>query len=219
MADDPSQTAAPRAPDDTRPGDAETESVAEAASPEGPEPGPQAHGEGAGASAEASLLAQLDAATAEAQAEKERALRALADLENVRRRAQREAEDARRNAKAGLLEDLLPLIDPFTLGLDAAKTHPGAEAFTQGFSMILQQFEQVLAQHGVEKLDPLGEAFDPQWHEASAERPDDAHASGVVLEVQRVGYRLQGRLLRPAQVVVSSGPAQAHPAEATDASA
>lgn len=155
------------------------------------------------------LLKKLDEQSAEAKAAKERYLRTVADLENFRKRAIREKDDVRLSAKVGLVEDLLPVLDNFRLGLESAASHEGGEAFVEGFKMVLNQLEGVLETNGVESLVPAGELFDPNLHEAVSHAPSDSVAEGRVLDVHRAGYRMQGRLVRPATVVVSSGPLDA----------
>ena len=151
------------------------------------------------------LLRKLDEATAEATAQKERYLRTVADLENYRKRALREKEEARRQANCGLVEDLLPVLDNFRLGLKSAEMHEGGTAFAEGFRMILTQMESALKQNGLEEIKPEEEAFDPNFHEAVGHVPHESIEDGHVVEVHRIGYRLHERLLRPAAVVISNG--------------
>ncbi|NBD37279.1 MAG: nucleotide exchange factor GrpE [Verrucomicrobia bacterium] len=152
------------------------------------------------------LLQKLDEAVAEANANKERYLRTVADLENYRKRAVREKEEARKQAASSLMEDLLPVLDNFQLGLKSAEMHEGGGAFAEGFRMVLKQLESTLTENGLTPIQPEGEVFDPNYHESVAHLSHDEVPEGHVIEVQRVGYRLQERLLRPASVVVSSGP-------------
>lgn len=151
------------------------------------------------------LLRKLDEATAEIQIQKERYLRTVADLENYRKRSLREKEEARRQANCNLLEDLLPVLDNFRLGLKSAEQHEGGAVFAEGFRMILTQMESALRSNGLEEIRPEGAAFDPNFHECVAHLPNGSVPEGHVIEVQRVGYRIQERLLRPAIVIVSSG--------------
>lgn len=155
------------------------------------------------------LLRKLDEVTAEAQAHRNDYLRAVADLDNYRKRALREKDEARLRAEGAVLEDCLPVLDNFRLGLQAARQHEAGKAFAEGFAMVLSQFESLLRQHGVEELAPYGEPFDPNLHESVAHLPNDDIAEGHVSEVQRVGYKHRDRLLRAAVVVVSSGSAEA----------
>ena len=160
------------------------------------------------------LLQKLDEATAEVNAHKERYLRTVADLENYRKRAVREKEEARKQATCGLLEDILPILDNFKLGLQSAEQHEGGKAFAEGFKMILTQMESALKQNGLEEINPEGAAFDPNYHESISHLPSDSVQDGHIIEVHRIGYKIQERLLRPAQVVVSSGaPAESNKEE------
>lgn len=154
------------------------------------------------------LLQKLEEATAEVNVQKERYLRTVADLENYRKRSVREKEEARKQANCGILEDLLPVLDHFQLGLKAAEEHEGGKAFAEGFRMILKQMEAALKQNGLEEINPEQEVFDPNFHESIAHMPDPSVEDGHIIEVHRVGYRIHERLLRPAQVVVSSGAPQ-----------
>ena len=151
------------------------------------------------------LMQKLDEATQEVNAHKERYLRTIADLENYRKRAVREKEEARKQATFGLLEDILPVLDNFKLGLQAAESHEDGNVFAEGFKMILSQMESALKQNGLEEINPEGELFDPNYHESLSHVASDSVAEGHVVLVHRIGYRIRERLLRPAQVVVSSG--------------
>lgn len=171
----------------------------------------------ADADAFSELVKKLDEATAEVAEQKERYLRTVADLENYRKRSLREKEEARRQANFGLVEDLLPVLDNFKLGLKSAEQHEGGAVFAEGFRMILTQMESALKQNGLEEIKPEKAVFDPNFHEAVAHVPHDEIEDGHIVEVQRIGYKLHERLLRPAAVTISSGaPAQAEPAEAPE---
>ncbi len=104
------------------------------------------------------------------------------------------------------MEELLPVIDNLALGLAAAKA-PNADlaGLVGGISMVETQLKAALANHGLKEINPAGESFDPNLHEALSQQPSSEVAEGVVLQVIRTGYSLNGRLLRPAAVVVSSG--------------
>lgn len=154
------------------------------------------------------LFRQIDALQVELKTAKERYMRSVADMENFRKRAVREKDEARKLALSSLIEDLLPVLDNFQMGLSAAKNHAGGEAFVQGFEMILGQLQGVLRDNGVKELHPVGEAFDPNLHESIAYQPSDDQPEGHVVSVERVGYVLHERLIRPASVVVSKGTEQ-----------
>jgi molecular chaperone GrpE len=150
---------------------------------------------------------QVAAAKKEASDNYERYMRAVADLENFRRRTVREKEELRQFAAGRVLEDLLPVIDNLALGLAAAK-QPNADLKTLvgGIEMVGTQLKTALTQHGLKEINPMGQPFDPNQHESIAQAPSADVAEGNVLQVVRIGYSLNGRLLRPASVVVSGGP-------------
>lgn len=164
---------------------------------------------GSQAAPNSDLAAQLAAAKQEAAAHHERYLRSVADLENFRKRSVREKEELRQFAAGRVLEDLLPVLDNFALGLAAAKA-PNADLKTLvgGIEMVGTQLKSALSGHGLKEIAPTCQAFDPNLHEAISQQPSAEVAEGTVLQVVRIGYSLNGRLLRPASVVVSSGPAK-----------
>jgi molecular chaperone GrpE len=147
-------------------------------------------------------------AAAEAEKYRDLAMRTAADFDNFRKRAAREKEEAIRYANSSLLEDLLPLIDNFELGLDAAKSAPNADAILQGLGMVSRQFRDFLTSAGVEEVKTEGVDFDPNFMEAVGQEHDTDTAEGKVLRQTRRGYKLRDRLLRPASVFVSKGPAK-----------
>jgi len=157
----------------------------------------------------AELAAQLAAAKQEAAANLDRYVRSVADLENFRRRTVREKEELRLFAASRVLEDLLPVLDNLGLAVNAAK-QPGADAksLAGGVDMVLTQLKSALTNHGIKEIIPAGQPFDANQHEAISEQPSAEVAEGSVSTVVRTGYSLNGRLLRPASVVVSSGPAK-----------
>lgn len=171
--------------------------------------------EEAGAAVPAAEATSSAAADALAAAKKEAAdnydryLRAVADLENFRRRTLREKDELRQFAASGVLEDLLPVMDNLGLAVQAAK-QPNADlaSLTGGVEMVLSQLKSALTNHGLKEINPAKEAFDPNLHEAISTQASADVAEGTVLTVVRTGYSLNGRLLRPASVVVSSGPAK-----------
>jgi molecular chaperone GrpE len=144
---------------------------------------------------------------AEAEKYRDLALRTAADFDNFRKRAAREKDEAIRYANGSLLADLLPLIDNFELGLEAARSAPGSEAILQGLGMVARQFTDFLASSGVAEIPTADADFDPNVMEAVGQEHDDKVAEGKVLRQTRRGYKLRDRLLRPASVVVSKGPA------------
>jgi molecular chaperone GrpE len=160
--------------------------------------------------APADPAAQLAAAKKEAADNYDRFLRATADLENFRRRTVREKDELRQFAVTRVLEDLLPALDNLALGLAAAR-QPGADlkALTGGVELVLGQLKAALAPHGLKEIVPaVGQSFDPHQHESLSHQPSADVPVEHVLNVVRPGYMLNGRLLRPASVVLSGGPAK-----------
>lgn len=143
------------------------------------------------------LKAQLDEARAEQ-------IRALADIDNQRKRLAREAEQTRRYASERLLSDLLPVADTLDAGLKAGGDDPAR--LREGFALTRRQFIKVLESHGVAELDPKGEPFDPELHQAMAAVDVAGTAPGTVVDVLQKGWRLHERLLRPALVAVVRDP-------------
>lgn len=148
------------------------------------------------------LLADL---RAEADEHRERHLRALAELDNTRKRAQRDVEAAHRFAIERFAADLASVRDSLEMGLQAAAGEH-AEALREGIEMTLRQLDVVLERHGVRVIDPAGEAFDPDLHEAMAVVPAEGHTPDTVVTVVQKGLFLNGRLLRPARVLIAAGP-------------
>jgi len=144
---------------------------------------------------------------AEAARFKDLALRAKADLDNYRKRATRDKEESIRYANASLLEKLLPILDHFDLGLDAARTASDPASITQGMEMVRKQLREFLRTHGVEDVPAEGGVFDPAHHEAVAQEHSADVPEGHVLRQLRKGYKLKDRLLRASSVTVSKGAA------------
>ncbi|MFM2382747.1 MAG: hypothetical protein RL515_734 [Verrucomicrobiota bacterium] len=139
---------------------------------------------------------------------KDTVLRSNADQQNQQRRHQREREDLRKYATAGLLEDLLPALDSLALGLESASTQADGRAVAEGFRMAVGQLRGILSGQGLVEVNPTGQPFDPARHEAVGSEASATVAEGTVLRVARAGWLLHDRVLRPAAVFVSSGPAQ-----------
>jgi len=143
---------------------------------------------------------------ADVAALQQRLLRLQADFENFRRRTQRERSDTYRRANEDLLHALLPVLDHFELGFENADPDDNNESVLDGFRMIFQQTLTALGKFGLAPMETEGQPFDPHLHEAVTHLPsDDIPADAVVAQTRR-GYMLGDRLLRAAQVVVSSGP-------------
>ena len=140
---------------------------------------------------------------AELAAAKDRYARLLADFDNYRKRQAREREDWIRCANESLLKDFLPVADHLQLALARAPVPP--DPFAAGVGMVYDQFIAALEKHGVTPLDATGQPFNPDWHEALSQVPSDTVPEGGVVEQFRRGWCVGGRLMRPAQVIVSSG--------------
>ena len=148
---------------------------------------------------------ELEAALAKAEENWERYLRAAAELDNVRKRASRDVEKARKFALESFGRDLLDVRDSLEMGLAAAES-ADADSLREGSAATLKLLETVMERFGVEQLDPVGEPFDPELHEAMTMQPSaDAEPNSVLTVIQK-GYTLNGRLLRPARVIVAAEP-------------
>jgi molecular chaperone GrpE len=142
---------------------------------------------------------------AEAAKLKDLALRARADLDNFRKRALREKEEAIRYANNGLLERLLPVVDNFELGLDAAKSASDPASILQGMDMVRKQLLEFLRSNGLEEVPADGEVFDPNRHDAVAQEFSTEVPEGQIIRQMRKGYKIKDRLVRASSVVVSKG--------------
>ncbi len=147
-----------------------------------------------------------DSGSTDRAALNDRLLRLQADFENYRKRMLREREAERLRANEGLMQELLPVLDHLELGLKTAEKNKVESSVIQGFEMVLNQALGVLRKFGLEPMDAEGELFDPHAHESVALAPSDTTPRDMVLTQVRRGYRLGSQLLRPAQVVVSTGP-------------
>lgn len=193
------------------------EDVVAATSPAPDAPDP-AHSPEAAAQGFAEALAK---AQAEAADLKDKLLRTLADMENLRRRTEKEVADARTYGVSKFAADMLSVADNIRRALEAAPADAdGAlKALIDGVALTERDLANKLEQHGVRKVDPKGEKFDPNFHQAMFEAPNPALPNGHVMEVVQVGYRIGDRVLRPALVgVARGGPKAAEPA-GPDASA
>lgn len=171
------------------------------ASHDKPEP---AAPEAAPASAPPAL--DLDRAQAELESMKDRHLRLQADFDNFRKRTQRERSELALRAIEDLVRELLPVVDHFELGLKTSARQGTVAAVHDGFAMVYDQLLAVLRKVGVVPVDAHEAAFNPLEHAAVAHLPSDEYPADAIMEQTRRGYRMGDKLLRPVQVVVSSGP-------------
>jgi molecular chaperone GrpE len=153
------------------------------------------------------LESELQAARIEAAEAKENMLRMQADMENLRKRLVREHEKSRLRTLEHFMSDLLPVRDSLERGLEAAND-PAAtiEALTEGKQLIMKMLSKAMGDHGLQTIDPVGEPFDPEKHEAMTMLTSDQHPENTVIDVIEKGYQLHDRLIRPAKVVVSRKP-------------
>ncbi|WP_027965564.1 nucleotide exchange factor GrpE [Halomonas halocynthiae] len=147
------------------------------------------------------LAARVEELQQEVDAAKDQALRAAAEAQNVRRRAEQEAAKARKFALEKFIKELLPVVDSLEKALETLQD--GSQAHREGVAMTLKMQLDVLEKCGVEVLDPHGEPFTPEFHEAVAMVPNPELDPNSVMDVVQKGYVLNGRLVRPAMVVVS----------------
>ncbi len=150
--------------------------------------------------AEEAQLDELEALRAEVEQLKAQSLLERADLENQRKRLARDIEQARRFANERLLSDLLPVFDSLDAGLSAAGE---GDALRHGLELTYKQLLKVAADNGMTLLDPTGQPFDPEHHQAISQGEAEGVAPGHVITVFQKGYVLNGRLLRPALVIVA----------------
>ena len=149
---------------------------------------------------EQALREQIEALQGELEQAKAQLLLDRADLDNQRKRLARELEQARKFANEKLLAELLPVFDSLEAGLAAEGE---VERLREGMELTLRQLRRVAESSGLSMLDPAGEAFNPEWHQAMSMVPAPDHAPGSVVQVYQKGYVLNERLLRPALVVVA----------------
>lgn len=149
----------------------------------------------------------------EAELLKEQLLRLQADFENFRKRTQRDQAETALRANEHLLRELLPVLDHFELGLQNAAKSGAPAGVMEGLKLVLDQFMAALRKFGVEPVLAENQPFDPNFQEAITYVPSDSAPAETVITQTRRGYVMGGKLLRAAQVVVSSGPAAAAPAE------
>jgi len=148
----------------------------------------------------------LNDALREKEELREMYLRSCADLENFRKRVERDSEEQRARAAISVVRELLTPLDNLQLAVEQAKDQPSIQ---EGLSLILRQMEEALAKVGVEPIEALGEQFNPSLHEAMTVEPREGFAPNTIIEEIRKGYALGGRVIRPSLVkVVIAGPAE-----------
>lgn len=148
-----------------------------------------------------SLQSQLDQAN-------DRVLRAQAELENFRKRARRDLEEQRQYANLPLVSDLIPAFDNLDRAVEAAEQNENATGLLEGVKMVAVQIHSILQQYNCRRVPAVGGEFDPNVHEAIAQEPSEEIPAGNITREVRVGYQLHDRVIRPSQVMVSTGPPQ-----------
>ncbi len=151
-----------------------------------------------------SELTEIEALQAKASEHYDNYLRAAAELENVRKRASRDVENARRYALERFGKELLAVRDSLEMGIASAEDSASVETLLEGSAATLKILGSTMQQFGIEQVDPVGEPFDPELHEAISMQPSDDLEPGSVVTVVQKGYTLNGRLLRPAMVIVAA---------------
>lgn len=157
-------------------------------------------------STELTLEAQLQQALRERDEQTDRALRAQAELENVRKRLQRETQQLLQFALIPLITDLLPSLDNLNRAIEAAEQSGSVEELLKGIRMVSSSFAEVLDRHGAKRIPTSGETFDPNLHEALQQIPSPDHDAMQIIQEVESGWQLHDRVVRPSKVIVSSGP-------------
>jgi molecular chaperone GrpE len=160
-------------------------------------------GEPAAAAAPQEAPAERSALAQRVHDAEERVLRVQAELENFRKRSQREFDDARRYREIDVLRDLLPVLDNVRRAIDASEKTTDLETLRSGFVMTAQQIEKLLDAHGCRRIETEGQVFDPNVHDAILQQPVPGMQAGTIVGVANHGYRLHDRVVRPAQVIVA----------------
>ena len=150
----------------------------------------------------------IEATVEDEESLRDQFVRLQADFANFRNRTQRERVELYQRANEDILSEILPVLDHFELGLETANKQGADPAMMEGFTLVLDQFKSVLDRFNVKPITAVGEAFDPHYHEALTHMPSAEFAEGVCINEVRKGYLMGEKLLRAAQVVVSSGAAE-----------
>ena len=142
----------------------------------------------------------------ELAAAKDQLLRLQAEMDNLRKRTSKEVQSERRYGPLSLMRELLPVVDNIDRAIEAAEQTADAQSLLEGFKLVRQQLMAVLDHHHCELIEAEGEVFNPDVHEAILQQPSADHPANSVVMVTQTGYKLHDRVVRPAQVIVSSGP-------------
>ena len=152
-------------------------------------------------------FSRLDQLEMQLAASEKRALVAVADLENYRKRANKQTRDQVKYASIGMMGELLESVDNLNRAVEAAEKEDANSSVMQGVKMVSDQILNILQSNKCEQIDSVGQPFDPNQHEAVMMQPSDEFEANTVMMEIRTGYKLHDRIIRPAQVFVSTGPA------------
>ncbi len=152
------------------------------------------------------LRGELSQALSDTKTHQEQYLRTLADMENLRKRTQRDKEELAKFANENFLREILPVIDNLERAVEHAEQAESNDGLFEGVQMTLTQFSQLLSRFGVEPVDAIGQAFDPAYHQAMGQMESDEHPVNTVVQQMQKGYQLNNRLLRPAFVMLAKAP-------------
>ena len=175
-------------------------------------------GEAESQTATLSLREQLEAARAERDANYNLYLRAQAELQNYRKRVQKEADDLRLYQSLPLGRDLLPALDNLHRALAAAEATKNIDQLLEGIRMVAKQIEAALSRHQIVPIEATGKPFDPNYHQAIQHMPSDEHPPMTVMHEVERGFTLQDRVVRPASVIVAQAPAEKGGGDSPDSS-
>ena len=149
------------------------------------------------------LQNQLEKLQEQSKVSLDKVVRAQAEMENLRKRAARDVENAHKYALEKFTNELLPIMDSLELGLSASVKAKNLDDLCKGMELTLEMFNTVMEKFGITMIEPKGEKFNPELHDAVSMQDTDDSNSGIIIEVMQKGYTLNGRLIRPAMVVVA----------------
>ncbi|EMI19282.1 GrpE nucleotide exchange factor [Rhodopirellula maiorica SM1] len=155
---------------------------------------------------------EMERLRASSESAEKRVLQAQAEAENFRKRMRRDFEDQLRYAAVPLVNDLLQVRDNLHRAIEAAGSTSESDGLREGVAMVAKQLDDTLAKYQIREIPAAGELFDPNYHEAISQIPSDEHAAGTVAHVAVTGFQMHDRVIRPSQVIVSTGPASDTPA-------
>ncbi len=161
----------------------------------------------------AELRNQLAQALNDAESNRDQYLRTMAEMDNLRKRTQREKEELAKFANENILRDILPVIDNLERAVEHVEQSQDSDGLLEGVQMTLTQFGQLLTNFGVKSVEAIGQKFDPAYHQAMGQMESAEHPANTIIQQMQKGYQLNNRLLRPAFVMLAKAPAVA---ETTD---